>query len=148
MKSNPRSLIPLVVGCTFAAALFGFGTNVYSFQSAYEGLGREQLLFFAREVVYVGLAIVLVMKGGWWGVLAAFFMTIGATAIEWLLFPVAYAWAGASDPAGYAERFASFGRPSYTSWATLDIVGGSIAAAVVQGLKLMAHVNPKGRRDE
>jgi len=148
MKGDARSLIPLTVACTFAAALFGVGTNVYSFQSAYEELGREQLLFFTREVVYVVLAVVLVMKGSWWGVLSAIFMTLGATAIEWLLFPVAYAWAGVGDPAGYAERFANFRWPSYTSWATLDVIGVGIAAALAQGLRLLAHVNPKGPRDE
>ena len=149
MKSNARSLIPLTVACAFAAALFGFGTTMFSFQSAYEELGREQLLFFAREVVYVALAVVLVMRGGWWGVLAAIFMTVGATAVEWLLFPIAYVWAGAGDPEGYAERFASFGWPSYTSWATWDVFGVGIAAALAQGLRLMARVDPGGTpRDE
>lgn len=79
-----------------------------SFRSAYEELGREQLLFFAREVAYV----VLAMKGGWRSVLAAVSMAIGATTLEWILFPAAYAWVGAGVPAGYAERFANFGRPS------------------------------------
>jgi len=82
MSRDTRSLLALTLYCTCAAALFGFGTDVYSFQSAYEEQGREQLLFFAREVVYVALAVVVVMRGGWRGVLAAVFMTIGATAIE------------------------------------------------------------------
>jgi hypothetical protein len=85
---------------------------VLSFRSAYEELGREQLLFFAREVAYVVLAVVLAMKGGWRSVLAAVSMAIGAITLEWILFPAAYAWVGAGDPASYAERFANFGRPS------------------------------------
>ena len=122
---------------------------MFSFQSAYEGQGREQLLFFTREVVYVALAILLVMKGGWWGVLAAVSMTVGATTAEWLLFPAAYAWAGTGEPAGYAERFADMQRPSYTGWATLDVIGVGIASAVAQGLRLMAHVDPRDNpRDE
>jgi hypothetical protein len=143
-----RSLLALTLGCAFAAALFGFGTNVFSFRSVYEGLGREQLFFFAREAVYVAFAVVLVIKGGWWGVLAAVFMTIGATVVEWLLLPTAYAWAGVGDPAGYAGRFSDFEKPSYMSWATLDVAGVAIAAALAQGLRIMANVNPKGPRDE
>jgi hypothetical protein len=149
VSRDAKSLVALTLGCAFAAALFGFGTSMLSFQSAYEEQGREQLLFFAREVVYVALAILLVMKGGWWGVLAAVSMTIGATTAEWLLFPAAYTWAGTGEPPGYAERFADMGRPSYTSWATLDVIGVSIASALAQGLRLMAHVNPGGTpRDE
>jgi hypothetical protein len=148
VSKDARSLLALTLGCALAAALFGFGTNVFSFRSAYEESGREQLFFFAREAVYVTFAVVLVMKGGWRGVLAAVFMTIGATVIEWLLLPAAYAWAEVVDPAGYAERFAEFERPSYTSWATLDVAGVAIAAALAQGLRIMANVNPRGPRDE
>ena len=148
MSKDARSLLALTLGCTFAATLFGFGSTMFSLQSVYEEQGREQLLFFAREFVYVTLAIILVMKGGWWGVLAAITMTIGATTLEWLLFPVAYTWAGAGDPAGYEGRFAGFERPSYATWATLDVAGIGIAAALAQGLRLMANVNPRGPRDE
>lgn len=148
MKKDARALLALTLGCTFAAALFGFGSTTFSLQSAYEEQGRELLLFFARECVYLIFAIILVMKGGWWGVLAAITMTIGATTLEWLLFPVAYTWAGAGDPAGYEGRFAGFERPSYVSWATLDVAGIGIAAALTQGLRLMANVNPRGPRDE
>ena len=101
MSKDARSLLALTLGCTLAATLFGFGATMFSLQSAYEEQGREQLLFFAREFVYVTLAIILVMKGGWWGVVAAITMTIGATTLEWLLFPIAYTWAGAGDPADY-----------------------------------------------
>ena len=148
MSKDARSLLALTLGCTFAATLFGFGATMFSLQSAYEEQGREQLVFFTREFVYVTLAIILVMKGGWWGVLAAITMTIGATTLEWLLFPVAYTWAGAGDPVGYEGRFAGFERPSYASWATLDVAGIGIAAALTQGLRLMSNVNPKGPRDE
>jgi hypothetical protein len=148
MSKDARSLLALTLGCTFAATLFGFGSTMFSLQSAYEEQGREQLLFFAREFVYVTLAIILVMKGGWWGVLAAITMTIGATTLEWLLFPVAYTWAGAGDPAGYDRRFAGFERPSYATWATLDVAGIGIAAALIQGLRLISSVNPRGPRDE
>ena len=117
---------------------------MFSLQSAYEEQGREQLVFFTREFVYVTLAVILVMKGGWWGVLAGIAMTIGATTLEWLLFPIAYTWAGAGDN----ERFAGFERPSYASWATLDIMGVGIAAALAQVLRLMSNVNFKGSRDE
>jgi hypothetical protein len=55
---------------------------VLPFRSAYEELGRKQLLFFAREVAYVVLAVVLAMKGGWRSVLAAVSMPIGATTLE------------------------------------------------------------------
>ena len=56
--------------------------------------------------------VVLAMKGGWRSVLAAVSMAIGTTTLGWILFPTAYAWVGAGDPAGYAERFANFGQPS------------------------------------
>jgi hypothetical protein len=148
MSKDARSLLALTLGCTFAATLFGFGATMFSLQSAYEEQGREQLLFFAREFVYVTLAIILVMKGGWWGVVAAITMTIGATTLEWLLFPFACTWAGVGDPAGYEGRFAGFERPSYAGWATLDVAGIGIAAALTQGLRLMSNVNPKGPRDE
>jgi hypothetical protein len=148
MSKDAGSLLALTLSCTFAATLFGFGATIFSLQSAYEEQGREQLIFFTREFVYVTLAIILVMKGGWWGVLAGIAMTIGATTLEWLLFPVAYTWAGAGATAGYSERFAGFERPSYASWATLDIMGVSIAAALAQVLRLMSNVNFKGSRDE
>jgi len=148
MSKDTRSLLALTLYCALAAALFGLGTNVYSFRSAYEELGREPLLFFAREIVYVALAIVLVVKGGWRGVLASIAMTIGATAAEWLLLPAAYTWAAAGDPGGYGGRFVNFEWPSYVSWATLDVAGVGVASTLAQGLRLMASVNPRGPRDE
>jgi hypothetical protein len=148
MSKDTRSLLALTLYCTLAATLFGLGTNVYSFRSVYEELGREPLLFFTREIVYVALTIVLVVKGGWRGVLASIAMAVGATATEWLLLPAAYTWAAAGDPVGYAGRFANFEQPSYVSWATLDIAGVGVAAALVQGLRLMSGVNPRGPRDE
>ena len=149
MERSLGFLVALTLGCTFAAALFGFGAQVYAWRSAYEGdLGREQLILLTRLLAFVALAVVLVFRGGWRGVLAAILMTVGATFIEWALFPFAYGWAATGDPAGYAEKFGEVGRPSYESWATFDVIGVGIAAALAQGLRLMANVNPKGPRDE
>lgn len=148
MSRDTRSLLLLTLFCTLAAAFFGFGTIAFSFQSAYNGSGREPLLFLTREIVYVVLAVVLVMRGGWRGVLASIGMTIGATTLEWLLFPATYTWAGIGDPEGYAARFPDFERPSYTSWATLDVAGVGVASALAQVLRLMARVDPKAPPDE
>jgi hypothetical protein len=149
VTGSVRSLVALTLGCTFAAALFGFGTEVYAWRSVYEGqIGREQLILSTRLAVYVVLAVILVFRGGWWGVLAAVLMTVGATFVEWALFPFAYEWAAISDPSGYAEEFGEVGRPSYEGWATFDIIGVGISAALAQGLRLMANVNPKGPQDE
>jgi hypothetical protein len=85
MSRDTRSLLVLTLFCTLAAAFFGFGTIAFSFQSAYNGSGREPLFFLAREIVYLVIAVVLVMWGGWRGVLASVSMTVGATTIEWPL---------------------------------------------------------------
>ena len=147
MSKETKSLVALTAGCTFAAALFGFGSEVFAFRSVYEGSGREGLLLVMRLVVYLALALILVLRGGWWGVVAAILMTVCATAAEWALLPAARGWAGLGDPTGYAERFGT-GRPSYLSWALYDVIGIGIAAAFARGLILMAHVNPKGPQDE
>ena len=82
MSGNAKSLIALAVGCTFAAAVFGFGVEVFSWRSAYAGdLGRMQLILLTRILAYVALAVILVFRGGWWGALAALLMSVGATAI-------------------------------------------------------------------
>ena len=149
MERSLGFLVALTLGCTFAAALFGFGAQVYAWRSAYDGdFGREQLILFARLLVFVVLAVILVFRGGWSGVLAAVVMTVAATSIEWALFPFAYGWAAIDDPSGYAERFGEVGRPSYGRWATFDVMGVGISAALAQGLRMMANVNPKGPRDE
>ena len=149
MTGSARSLIALTLGCTFAAALFGFGAEVYAWRSTYAGdPGREQLILFTRLLVFVALAVVLVFRGGWLGVLAAVLMTLGATFVEWALFPFAYGWAAIDDPSGYAEKFGEVGRPSYERWATFDVIGVGMSAALAQGLRMMANVNPKGPRDE
>ncbi|MDP8948048.1 MAG: hypothetical protein M3N09_08125 [Actinomycetota bacterium] len=149
MKRSLGSLVVLTLGCTFAAALFGFGAQVYAWKSAYAGdLGREQLILFSRLLVLLVLAVILVFRGGWSGVLAALVMVGGATFIEWALFPFAYGWAAVSDPSGYAEEFGEVGRPSYGRWATFDIIGIGFSAAFAQGLRMMANVNPKGPQDE
>jgi hypothetical protein len=149
VTGSARSLIALSLGCTFAAALFGFGAQVYAWKSAYAGdFGREQLILLSRVLVFVVLAVILVFRGGWPGVLAAILMVVGATFIEWVLFPFAYGWAAISDPSGYAEKFGEVGRPSYERWVTFDVIGVGISAALAQGLRIMANVNPKGPRDE
>lgn len=146
MSSDAKSLLALTLGCMVAAALFGFGANVFSLKSAFEGSGRELLLQATATVVYLGLALVLVFKGGWKGVLAAIAMVATATAITWALLPLSLGLAGVGDPGGYAERFKDFRRPSYTTWATFDIffIGGG--AALAQGLKIVAHADPKSPR--
>jgi hypothetical protein len=149
MERNLGFLVALTLGCTFAAALFGFGAQVYAWKSSYAGdLGREQLILLARLLVLVTLAVILVFRGGWPGVLAAVVMTLGATFIEWALFPFAYGWAATDDPAGYAEEFGEVGRPSYERWVIFDLLGVGISAALAQGLRMMANVNPKGPQDE
>jgi hypothetical protein len=149
MERSLGFLVALTVGCTFAAALFGFGAQVYAWRSAYEGdFGREQLILLTRVLVFVVLAAVLVLRGGWPGVLAAVAMVVGATSVEWALYPFAYGWAAIDDPSGYAEKFGEVGRPSYGGWATYDILGVGISAALAQGLRIMANFNPKGPRDE
>lgn len=147
MASETRSLVGLTLLCTFSAALFGFGAGVLSFQSAYEETGREPLIQFTRLVVYLSLAVILVYKGRWKGVLAAFVMVIGATALEWALLPVSYAWASLSDPQGYAEQLGGVERPTYLQWATFDVVGVGVAAAFAQGLRVIATADPRNRDD-
>src|SRR5215216_2779916 len=118
MERSLGSLVTLTLGCTFAAVLFGFGAQVYAWRSVYAGdVGREQLILLTRLLVFVVLAVILVLRGGWSGVLAAVLMTLGATFIEWALFPFAYGWAAIGDPSGYAERFGEVGRPPYGRWA-------------------------------
>ena len=149
MERSLGSLVALTLGCTFAAALFGFGAQVYAWKSAYGGdLGREQLILLTRLLVFLVLAVVLVFRGGWRGVLAAVAMVVGATLAEWALFPFAYDWAAISDPAGYADKFGDVGRPSYESWAAFDVIGVGLSAALAQGLRLAANVNSKGPQDE
>src|SRR3712207_1118909 len=143
MERSLGSLVALTVGCTFAAALFGFGAEVYAWKSAYEGqFGREQLILLSRLVVYVALAVLLVLRGGWRGVAAATVMVVVATVVEWALFPFAFEWASVGDPAGYQQKFGDVGRPDYGRWATFDVIGVGISAALAQGLRMMAHVNP------
>jgi len=148
MERRLGFLVTLTLGCTFAAALFGFGAQVYAWRSAYEGdFGREQLILLSRLLVFVVLAVVLVFRGGWPGVLAAVVMTVGATFVEWALFPFAYGWAAIGDPSGYAQEFGEIDRPSYEGWAAFDVIGVGTSAALAQGLRIMASINPKGPRD-
>jgi hypothetical protein len=120
MERSLGSLIALTLACTVAATIFGFGSEVFSWRSVYEGLGREGLIQTSRLFVY-----------------------LAATSAEWALYPFAYAWAAIDDPAGYADKFGGVGRPPYTYWTTYDILGVGISAALAQGLRMMAHVNPR-----
>jgi len=143
MEKNTGSLIALTVGCTVAAVIFGFGSEMFSWRSAYAGLGREALIQTTRLFVYVALGVLLVFRGGWRGVRAAIVMASVATSVEWVLYPFSYAWAAIEDPAGYADTFGDVKRPTYAFWTTYDIIGVGISAALAQGLRTMAHVNPR-----
>jgi hypothetical protein len=145
MKESWRSLIALTVACTVAATIFGFGSEVFSWRSVYKSLGRGELIQTTRLFVYIAFGVLLAFRGGWPGVLAAIAMATAATSAEWALYPFAFAWAAVDDPAGYAERFGSVGRPSYIYWTTYDILGVGISSALAQGLRMMANVNPGGR---
>jgi hypothetical protein len=145
MKRSLGSLTALTLGCTVAATIFGFGSEVFSWRSVYQGLGREELIQATRLFVFIALGVLLAFRGGWLGVFAAILMATTATSAEWALYTFAYAWAALDDPAGYAERFGSVGRPSYIYWTTYDILGVGISAALAQGLRMMANVNPMGR---
>jgi hypothetical protein len=144
MKRNLGSLIALTFTCTVAATIFGFGSEIFSWRSVYKGLGREELIQATRLFVYIALGVLLAFRGGWRGVLAAILMAAAATSAEWALYPFAYAWAAIDDPAGYADKFGNVGRPSYVSWTTYDVLGVGISATLAQGLRIMAHANPRG----
>lgn len=148
MERSLGYLVALTLACTVAAAIFGFGAQVYAWKSIYEGdTGREQLILLTRLLVFLALALMLVFQGGWRGVLAALAMVVGATLVEWSLFPLAHDWAAISDPAGYEREFGEeIKRPTYGQWATYDIIGIGISAALAQGLRLMANVNPRAPR--
>ena len=148
MERSLGYLVALTLACTAAAAIFGFGAQVYAWKSIYEGdSGREQLILLTRLLVFLALGLMLVFQGGWRGVLAALAMVVGATIVEWALFPLAHDWAAISDPAGYEREFGEeIKRPTYAQWATYDILGIGISAALAQGLRLMANVNPRAPR--
>jgi len=149
MSKDKISLVVLTLGCTFAAAIFGFGANVFSFQSAFAEAGREPLILMTYLVALLALAGVLVFQGGWWGVVAAIVMAVVATLIEWALFPLAFDWAAVGDPGAYREEFGNVARPAYTRYGiAYDVLGIGIAAVLAQGLRMMAHMDPKGQRDE
>ena len=144
MKRSLGSLIALTLACTVAATIFGFGSEVFSWRSAYKGLGREELMQATRLFVYVALGVLLVFRGEWRGILAAILMATAATSAEWALFPLSYAWAAVDDPAGYADKFGNVGRPAYVYWATYDVLEVGISAALVYGLRIMARADPRG----
>ena len=144
MDKGTRSLIYLTLACAFAAALYGFGASVYSWQSVYEETGREPLIQATRIFVYVALGVLLAFRGGWPGVAAAVLMALAATSAEWALFPVSYGWAAIGNEAGYAEEFGTVTRPPYTAWISYDLFAVAISSALAQGLRTMIGVNPRG----
>jgi hypothetical protein len=147
MKSRLASLAALTVACTVAAVIFGFGAEVFSWRSTYEELGREPVIQATRLFVYVALGILLAFRGGWYGVVAAVSMVLAASSLEWVLFPFSYGWAAVGDPGGYAEEFGTVVRPPYAAWITYDFFAVGISAALAQGLRIMAHVDPGRWRD-
>jgi Na+/proline symporter len=148
VKGETRSLLALLAGCTVAATIFSFGSDLFAFRSSYEGLGNETLIMFTRLIVLVTLGVLLVFRGNWRGVVAAIVMVVASTLIEWALFPLAFDLAAVGDPAGYAQEYGDVGRPPYSAIALYDIVGVGFSAAFAQGLRMMAHVNPEGSPDE
>lgn len=144
MKRSTLSLVALAALCAFAAALFGFGASVFSWQSAYEGTEREAVIQATRLFVYVALGLLLAFRGGWLGVVVAVCMALAATTLEWALFPLSYGWAALGDAAGYAEEFGDVSRPRYAAWIVFDVFAVGICSALGQGLRMMAHVNPRG----
>jgi hypothetical protein len=144
MQRSTLSLILLTIACAFAATLYGFGSSVFSWRSVFEGTGREALIQATRVIVYVALGILLAFRGGWPGVAAAVVMALAATSAEWVLFPVSYGWAALGDEGAYAKEFGDVGRPPYTAWIAYDLFAVAISAALAQGLRMMAHVNPRG----
>jgi len=144
MKQSLGSLIALTLAYIVAATIFGFGSEIFSWRSAYEGSGREELIQVTRLLVYVALGVLLTFRGGWRGIIAAILMATAATAAEWALYPFAYTWAAIDDPAGYADKYGGVGRPTYVYWATYDILAVGISAALAHGLRIMAYANPRG----
>lgn len=144
MQKSTLSLVLLTAACAFAATLYGFGAGVYSWRSVFEETGREALIQATRVFVYVALGVLLAFRGGWPGVAAAVVMALAATSAEWALFPLSYGWAALGQEAAYAEKFGSVARPPYNAWIAYDLFAVAISSALAQGLRMMAHVNPRG----
>src|ERR687898_1927359 len=87
MKRSLGSLTALTLGCTVAATIFGFGSEVFSWRSVYKGLGREELIQATRMFVYIALGVLLAFRGGWPGVLGPILIATAATSAGWALFP-------------------------------------------------------------
>lgn len=147
MSKETKSLLALTVGCTVAAIIFGFGANVFAFKSAFKGAGTEPLVLLTNLIVLLALAGILVFRGGWWGIPAAIAMAAIATYVDWLLFPLAFDWAAISNPAAYRDKLGDVGRPSYFQYGAIyDLIGVGITAVLAQGLRMMAHMDPKSPR--
>ena len=143
MKQSLGSLIALTLACTVAATIFGFGSEVFSWRSVYRGLGREELIQATRLFVYVALGVLLAFRGGWPGVLAAIVMATAATPRSGRSFPSPTRGPPSKTPQATQRSSAASGVP-LTFWTTYDILGVGISAALAQGLRMMAHVNPRG----
>lgn len=63
MDQNTKTLLVLTMFYAFVAALFGFGSDIFTFRSAYAGDGREILMLLVRLIVFIALAVILVFKG-------------------------------------------------------------------------------------
>lgn len=145
MEASNRALISLAVGCALAAAFFGFGVDVFSWRSSLAGdQGRVQLLQAIRLAVLVILAVVLVLRGGWRGAVAAIGMAFFTVLAEWALFPYSFEYASLQDPSGFDERFGeAIQRPSFLRFIAFDVVGVAVAAALTQVLRTAARTDPR-----
>ncbi|WP_119068801.1 hypothetical protein [Rubrobacter indicoceani] len=129
-----RFPIGLGLACLAAATVFGFGSEVFSAGFFYSGdEGRAQVVLLGRLVALVALAVMLVFRGGWGGVVVALTMALGATFIEWLLLPVAFDWAAAQAPPELARQIPDgITRPPYLLWAAGDLLSVGFACTLTQ----------------
>lgn len=116
--------VGLGLACMFAAGIFGFGSEVFSAGFFYSGdAGRAQVVLLGRLLAIIALAVMLVFRGGWGGVIVAVVMALGATFMEWALLPVAFDWAAAQAPPELAAEIPSdITRPPYLVWAAGDLL--------------------------
>jgi len=65
MERNLGSFVALTLGCTAAAAIFGFGAQVYAWKRIYAGdVAREPLNLLMRLLVFLVLTVILVFRAG------------------------------------------------------------------------------------
>lgn len=149
MSVRPKSLVALTIACAVAAAIFGFGSEIFAFRyTLSDDAGRAELIILTRIVVFISFGILLAFRGGWWGVGAGIAMAVGATLIEWALFPLAYDLAVAQADSVPRSAPNSVARPSYLTWSLEDIFAVGLCAALAQGLRLFSGLSPRARPDE